>query len=279
MLPLMRRFAWSALGLAALALSLQSCAHGRANPPDSERHLVKVAPMFPAGGADAAVIEQIQVRVLTVAHRDVPGVPADIKRTREEALSRAKNLASMARTGEHLAQLVGDYSDRPGANDNRGVLRVRPAQPEPFDAAFVRAALALRVGGVSEPLEQREGFVIIERMEDLPTGPERIGAKHILVGYAGSPKPIPDVTRSEAEAQQLAETVAARAREPGADWNALAAQYTDEPGGKTSGGDLGRFGRGQMVPPFERAAFALKVGEISSVVKSPFGFHVIQRYE
>jgi parvulin-like peptidyl-prolyl isomerase len=116
-------------------------------------------------------------------------------------------------------------------------------------------------------------------MPDPAQGPDRIAAKHILIGYAGSPKPLPDVRRTEAEAQALADQVVAKAHEPNADWNALAAEYTDEPGSKTTGGDLGHFGRGQMVPAFERAAFALSVGEVSAVVKSPFGFHVIQRYE
>jgi parvulin-like peptidyl-prolyl isomerase len=88
-----------------------------------------------------------------------------------------------------------------------------------------------------------------------------------------------DVKRAEAEALALAEQVRKAALAPDADWDALAAQYTDEAAGKTTGGDLGNFGRGQMVPTFEQAAFALEVGQTSEVIKSPFGFHVIRRYQ
>jgi parvulin-like peptidyl-prolyl isomerase len=159
------------------------------------------------------------------------------------------------------------------------VVRIRRDRPEPFDAAFLNAVLALSAGQVGGPLEQPEGFVVVERLKDPPGGPAQIGAKHILIGYLGSPKELPKVTRSEAEARSLAEKIASEARKPDTDWNALAAQYTDEPGGKDRGGDLGKFGRGQMVDAFEKAAFALRVGETSDVIKSPFGFHIIRRYE
>jgi NIMA-interacting peptidyl-prolyl cis-trans isomerase 1 len=220
--------------------------------------------------------ELIEVRVLTVAYKQTQSVS---ERTREQAEQRARMLSSMAREGEKLSQLVTEYSDRPGANSDRGVMRVRTAEPKPFDAAFVRAALALPVGGVSEPVDQADGFVIIERMPDPIAGPEKISAKHILIGYKDSPKSVGNVTRSEAEAHALAEQVLQQVKTPDADWDAIAKQYTDEEPGKATGGDLGSFGRGQMVPAFERAAFALKVGEISELVKSPFGFHVIRRYE
>jgi parvulin-like peptidyl-prolyl isomerase len=227
-------------------------------------------------GAALSSPEVVELRVLTVAYKQTQHV---VERTREQAQQRAQMLSSLAREGERLSQLVGEYSDRPGANSDRGVVKLRVAEPAPFDEALVRVALALPVGGVSDPLDQPEGFVIIERLKDPPAGPSHISAKHILIGYVDSPKSVGNVTRSEADALALAEQVRKSALAPDADWDALAAQYTDEEAGKKTGGDLGSFGRGQMVPAFERAAFALEVGQTSEVVKSPFGFHIIRRYQ
>ena len=104
-----------------------------------------------------------------------------------------------------------------------------------------------------------------------------ISARHILIQYQGSTRASDQITRSRDEALAEAERVAGLARQEGADFAALAREHSDGPTGP-AGGDLGSFPRGQMHPAFENAAFDLDVDEVSGVVETPFGFHVIQRY-
>ncbi len=106
--------------------------------------------------------------------------------------------------------------------------------------------------------------------------PATVGASHVLVMHRGSERVPPNVTRTREEARTRIEDVLRRAR-ASQDFAALAREFSDEPGASSSGGSLGMFGHGAMVPAFDQAAFALSVGQISEIVETPFGFHVIKR--
>ena len=91
--------------------------------------------------------------------------------------------------------------------------------------------------------------------------------------YAGSARS--SATRSKDEAAKQIQSIKTEI-DGGADFGALAQKWSDCPSGK-KGGDLGSFGRGQMVPAFEQTAFALPVGGTSGVVETEFGYHLIRR--
>jgi peptidyl-prolyl cis-trans isomerase D len=96
--------------------------------------------------------------------------------------------------------------------------------------------------------------------------PEQIRASHILLKTEG---------KNEDEVRKKAEEVLAKVKAPGADFAKLAKEYSEDTS-KDQGGDLGLFGRGRMVPEFETAAFAMQPGQVSDLVKSQFGFHIIK---
>jgi parvulin-like peptidyl-prolyl isomerase len=91
--------------------------------------------------------------------------------------------------------------------------------------------------------------------------------------YAGSARST--ATRTKEQAQTEIEKLKAEV-DGGADFAELARKHSDCPSGK-SGGDLGSFGRGQMVKPFEDTAFGMPVGQTSGVVETDFGYHLIRR--
>jgi peptidyl-prolyl cis-trans isomerase D len=97
--------------------------------------------------------------------------------------------------------------------------------------------------------------------------PEQVRASHILLKTEG---------KDDAAVKKQAEEILARVKAPGADFAKLAGQYTEEDAGKTRGGDLDFFTKDQMVPEFSNTAFAMQPGQISDVVKTQFGYHIIK---
>jgi hypothetical protein len=83
-----------------------------------------------------------------------------------------------------------------------------------------------------------------------------------------------DMKQTKAKAEEVLAKLRA-----GGDFDALAKEHSGDPSNKDKGGDLGWFGRGMMVKPFEEAAFALKPGELSGVVETQFGYHIIKLEE
>ncbi len=170
-----------------------------------------------------------------------------------------------------------------------------------------------RVAGMS--LDDYRRLIEVQLLEDrlreqaaneVPTTEEQVHARHILIAIrtpaptlAGSQEPTPTPTatppsgesqtptptptptpepRTEEQALALAQELVKRLR-AGEDFAKLAQEFSDDPGSKNDGGDLGWFGRGQMVPEFEQVAFSLEPGQISDPVKTVYGYHVIQVLE
>ncbi|MBE7178415.1 MAG: peptidylprolyl isomerase [Mucilaginibacter polytrichastri] len=99
--------------------------------------------------------------------------------------------------------------------------------------------------------------------------PERVQVRHILIKTQGKPKE--DAPKLKAKAQDLLKQL-----QGGADFAALAKKNSEDPGSAEKGGDLGWVVRGQTVPNFEKAAFSLKPGQLSDLVETEYGYHILQ---
>lgn len=114
-----------------------------------------------------------------------------------------------------------------------------------------------------------------ETREKTDSTPEQVQASHILIAYQGAERAAEDITRTQEEAKAEADRLLGEIRSNPDRFEDLAREFSDDSSGE-QGGDLGLFGKGQMTPAFEEAAFALEVGQVSEVVETDFGYHIIK---
>ncbi len=157
-----------------------------------------------------------------------------------------------------LTLLVGGCGG--GAPPNAPTAAAKPDSP----AVDTPAGRCLATAGAARPRK--------------PDEPSKIGARHVLVKYAGAKKARPEITRSREEACLRAEEARSKL-EAGVSFAEVVSLYSEEPGATSREGSLGTIERSHVVPAFADAAFELKAGEVSHVVETDFGFHVIMRVE
>ena len=177
---------------------------------------------------------------------------------------------------ERFAEFVQDY--RRTRTDLQG-RELTPTEREDLERQWANVMIAGRKGVAAGVDRERptELMVMYQNARHLAS----LYYREVLASRAKATEPEVDAYIAQhpeldtTKARQQAEEILRRAR-AGEDFAALANQYTTDPSGRGTGGDLGWFGRGVMVKPFEDAAFALQPGQISDLVETQFGYHIIK---
>ena len=191
--------------------------------------------------------------------------------------ARAEEVARQLRTGADFSKMAATYSDAPDALKGGDIGWRDPDRLPPIFATELRK---LQPGQVTSIIKTNVGFHIL-RMADKRSLADAAAAdknvvqqtrvSHILM------KPTPTMTAAEVKRKllELKEKVANQA----ATFEDLARQYSQEPASAAKGGDLGWLAPGDAGPEFDQALTSLKPGEMSDVIESPFGFHVLRVIE
>lgn len=182
-------------------------------------------------------------------------------------------LAAALGKGADFAALVKDKTEDAAHKDDGGDLGfVGSDSPYARLIEAVNLKKTLPGGVVAQVVTDADGLHVVKFEEKKENGKE-VNAAHILICWDGADKCARK--RTKEEAKKLIDDLKAKATP--ANFAALAKENTDDASGKANGGDLGFFGKGAMVPPFETAAFALAQGKISDAVETQFGFHLIHK--
>lgn len=219
--------------------------------------------MLPAGAAEVArhagqVLSDVEIQA------EMAVLAPALREAVQGSEKSAENLAADLITRRTIAaRAVAEGVDK----DSVVAARVRLAAERALYEAYMEYATAKAVDpALVERLAREEYRAYPEKFR----AGEQVRARHILIAACEC---APEQARAKADA------VLARVK-AGESFEAVAEQESDDPGSAKKGGDLGFFARGKMVKPFEEAAFALsKPGEISDLVQSQFGYHIIRLEE
>lgn len=227
----------------------------------------EVGPIEAPAPLDKGAPSKIKARHIVVAWADCKGAGPEIRRTRAEAYARIQAVGQALDEGKPFEAVASEASDGPsGARGGElGVFEQGVMHP-----AFEAAAFGLAVGERSGVVETPFGFHLIERQEW-----EAVRITHVVVQWEGAERS--EQTRTKEEA--LARATEAHLRLSAGEDPALVAQTFSDGALGRRGGDLGFVVRKQTPPAFEDEAFSLRRGEISDVLETPVGFHVLLRTE
>ncbi|KKU06869.1 MAG: hypothetical protein UX10_C0020G0002 [Candidatus Magasanikbacteria bacterium GW2011_GWA2_45_39] len=173
--------------------------------------------------------------------------------------------------GTLFAAVVKQYSEDESAIKDKGG-DVGEVSASGAYADLYSWAQGKQVGAQSDVIKTTGGYEI-GKLTAVKDGEKEVQARHILICFKGAKSCSKDTSKEDA--RKLAEDLKKQATAP--NFADLAKKNSTEPGASTSGGELGWFGKGAMVKPFEDAVFGQKVGSISDIVESEFGFHVIYK--
>ena len=191
--------------------------------------------------------QESRARKIAVGDADVDARIAEIKKSFPTEDAFKQGIAAQGLTPEHL---------RAQARTSLEVSKVIDAE----------------VGSKVNVGDAEVGAFYQQNLERFKQG-ETVHASHILFG-AGQDAPPAQKAEAKTKAQAALKVI-----KDGADFATIARAQSQDPGSAPNGGDLGFFPKGQMNPQFEDAAFKLKVGGLSPVVETPFGFHIIKVLE
>ncbi len=176
--------------------------------------------------------------------------------------------------GGDFAKLAKEFSSGPSRFSGGDLGQFGPGQMIP---AFEKAISGAKVGEVVGPIETQFGYHIIRRDEIKKPWPPFVAASHILFAYKGAMRAASTIKRTAKEARAAAEKTLAEIRTGKISFEAAAKARSDDPSAKQSGGKLGQQPTRGFPPVFVDALVNMKIGDLSEVVETPFGFHILRK--